>query len=73
MGHVAIDVDVVDPVTATFAVTLNAASCTVALPVPPTVVQARCVGGVVTEASVTLPPDGGGISYCDEAVGAGGW
>ncbi len=35
----------------------------VATPVPPTVVQAKCVGGVATAASVTLPPNGGGITY----------
>ena len=34
-----------------------------ATPVAPTVVQAECVGGVTTPASVTLPPNGGGITY----------
>ena len=33
------------------------------LPTDPVPVQAVCAEGEVTEASVTLPPDGGGISY----------
>ena len=41
-------------VPATFEVTLEAASsCTPVAPLDPTVVQAECVGGVVTPASVT--------------------
>ena len=61
------------PTTAKFTVNLVGASCTPATPVDPTVVQAECVGGVTTPASVTLPPNGGGMHVLDEPGVAGGW
>ncbi len=48
--------------TATFTVTLAAASCTEALPVAPKINQAQCVGGQVTNPTLTLPTTDG-ITY----------
>ncbi len=52
----------VDAATATFTVTLTAATCRVVAPVRPSVTQAECVGGVVTEPTLLLFPTPG-ITY----------
>ncbi|WP_125777900.1 InlB B-repeat-containing protein [Antribacter gilvus] len=39
------------------------------VPVNPTVTQAVCVGGVVTAPTLTLPPNGGGITYSVDPAG----
>ncbi len=54
-----------DPAATTrvFTLTLNAAPCTPVAPLDPTVVQAECVGGVVTTASVTPATGPSGVSY----------
>ena len=46
-GHDAGDVDLVNPTTATYDVTLNAASCDAVTPVAPTVTQAVCRNGAL--------------------------
>ena len=56
------DWDVVNPTTATFEVTLNAASCALVAPVAPTVVQATCTNGAVTSPMIT-PATTPGVSY----------
>ena len=48
---------------ATYSVTLNAATCQTATPGTVTVQQSSCVNGVVTEAKVTPPANGGGVTY----------
>ena len=55
-------VDVCRPTTATFTVTLNAASCTAVTPVAPTVTQAICRNGVLEPPTLELPTTDG-ITY----------
>jgi hypothetical protein len=53
-----------DPATATLTVTLDAAeTCELVVPEDPSVEQAVCVGGVVTEASVTAAEGPEGVTY----------
>ena len=63
-----------DPAATTrvFTLTLDAASCTPVAPLDPTVVQAECVGGVVTTASVTPATGPTGVSYALGSVPAPG-
>ena len=73
MGHAhAAGWTYVDASTATFEVTLNAASCTPVAPLDPTVVQAECVGGVVTTASVTPATGPAGVTYALDSEPAPG-
>ena len=58
----------VDPTTATFAVTLNAASCDEVTPADPTVTQAVCRNGAFEPATVTFA-DTDGITYAADPEG----
>ena len=58
----------VNATTATFAVTLTAASCDVVTPVAPTFTQAECVGGVLQPPTLTLA-DTDGITYTADPDG----
>ena len=55
MGNVDDGVDVVNATTATFAVTLTAASCNVVTPVAPTLTEAECVGGELQPPTLSWP------------------
>ena len=57
----------VTPTTATFQITLTAATCDDVVPVAPALVQAVCVGGDVTEPTLTLPATDG-ITYTTGAA-----
>src|SRR5262249_17813289 len=53
----------VDATTATYTVTLLRASCEHVSPVAPTITEAECVDGALTEPTLDLPTSGGGITY----------